>query len=447
MNDTDQECPICFLHYSEINMADCCKAAICTECFLQLQVPKMTHSCPFCNGENMTVKVAKRLEEEDVRMREVEEQKVIEQSIMEKFGGKENVVGGGGGGKERTSLGMMATMMAKTMSSGDDNDSAVAVAASTVVERQGSSSFGSSLEAELAESRERRSRTMSLDGRVDGETIVVMTPEERRALEEQVRSQSHHPLLRQMSLRAERERERHELEYIQRRIMMEREQEEAEEGEEERNRRMRRQPMPLEEFLGLRTSSGTGGGGSDHGTRNRNGQLSMDDWVLLETAFLWSMRDRGMVGGGRGGRRSRGEVPTTRRINNNNSNRNDGRPRSQRDAETEFLTNMIRNRDAGRQSSQRRLFDTFSSPSSLHGHPMGRHAYDYGLHLSEENQLELAIRLSLQEAQRRGDVIATNEDNMDEAVGLDGNDQQQHQSVREEETVEFEYPQSSPAQD
>jgi Ubiquitin interaction motif. len=79
---------------------------------------------------------------------------------------------------------------------------------------------------------------------------------------------------------------------------------------------------------------------------------------------------------------------------------------------------------------------------------MRRHEYDYGLHLSEEDQLELAIRLSLQEAQRRGDVIATNEDNIDEAVGLDDNDQQQqHQSVREEETVEFEYPQSPPAQD
>jgi len=426
----DQECPICFLFYSEINTANCCKAAICTECYLQLQTPKMTNACPFCNGEGMMVTVAKKLEEEEVKRRQVEEQRVIESNIMEKYG------------KPSDKITTTAAAVTTGISTG--------TSASTV-ERQGSSSFGSNLEAEL-ESRS-RSRTMSSDLIVNGESIMVMSPEERRALEEEVRSQSHHPLVRKMSQEAERERERHELEYIQRRIL---------DGERNRQRRQQHQQQQtrhLDELFGFplvgtrnvvgvgmdRSSSDVGGDGGGEGRGSGNGsgggsnndrdRLSLDDLIMWEAAFLLSMRD----GTGRGGREGRGggantaNNSTTTTTNNapgapndlsssrlyftrndSHNRRNDGRPSHQRDAERTFVSSLIRDYDRNH-----------GRVSSYHAYPV-RHVYGVPLPpqspprmsneesllatLSEENQLELAIRLSLLEAQRRGDAVSTTTD-------------------------------------
>lgn len=78
----EQECPICTLHYDEINMLKCCKANICTECFLQIEDPKDRDSpCPFCKKKRMSLVVAKSLGEVDKVKREEEEQKVIEATI------------------------------------------------------------------------------------------------------------------------------------------------------------------------------------------------------------------------------------------------------------------------------------------------------------------------------------------------------------------------------
>jgi hypothetical protein len=333
----------------------------------------------------MTVGVAKKLEDEDVRRREVEEQRVIEKSILEKFGQPSDR-------REKET-----TMMS--------------------VERQGSSSFGSNLEAEL-ESRS-RSRTMSSDLILDGETIAVMSPEERRALEEEVRSQSDHPLWREMSAQAERERERHELEYIQRRM-------------DERNQRRRPMqhleelfgfPMGMRNVVGREHSSSVGSGSGSDGNVTMNDRLSIDDLIMLEAAFLWRMRD-GAAGGGGGAARGGTAAATTRastapptRIEATIARRrsSDGRPRHQREAESAFVTNMIRDRDRGQAHR-------FGSSSFHHAYPI-RHAYGFTprnseesslwANLSEENQLEIAIRLSLEEARRRGDVIATNNENVE----------------------------------
>jgi len=82
---SDQECPICFLHYSQINMIKCCNATICTECYLQVQEPPKSqnpsHPCPFCNHDKIAVTIAKKLVGEDVAKREKEEQMVIEATI------------------------------------------------------------------------------------------------------------------------------------------------------------------------------------------------------------------------------------------------------------------------------------------------------------------------------------------------------------------------------
>lgn len=82
---SDQECPICFLHYTQINMLQCCNATICTECYLQVQEPPKSQNppcpCPFCNHSKIVVTVAKKLDGDDVAKREEEEQMVIEATI------------------------------------------------------------------------------------------------------------------------------------------------------------------------------------------------------------------------------------------------------------------------------------------------------------------------------------------------------------------------------
>jgi len=83
--DCDQECPICFLHYTQINMVQCCNATICTECYLQVQEPPKSQNppspCPFCNHSKIVVTVAKKLDGNDVAKRDEEEQQVIEATI------------------------------------------------------------------------------------------------------------------------------------------------------------------------------------------------------------------------------------------------------------------------------------------------------------------------------------------------------------------------------
>jgi hypothetical protein len=79
----EHECPICTLHYDEINMLKCCNAMICTECFLQLEDPKERDKpCPFCKTKHMSLVVAKGLDEVDKLKREEEEQKVMEATIQ-----------------------------------------------------------------------------------------------------------------------------------------------------------------------------------------------------------------------------------------------------------------------------------------------------------------------------------------------------------------------------
>lgn len=51
------ECPICFLNYPYLNVSRCCKACICTECFLQVKAPVEGQSvqCPFCKSPGYSV--------------------------------------------------------------------------------------------------------------------------------------------------------------------------------------------------------------------------------------------------------------------------------------------------------------------------------------------------------------------------------------------------------
>jgi len=232
---TEQECPICFFHYDEINMLKCCKATICTECYLQVQSPNAhssggigigafgggmsggggnsgnnngdKSSCPFCNKPQMSIVVAKRLDDHDVKVREEEEQKVIEATIR-------------------------ARSNSESIASGTTSDETSCSSNSGI----GPGGFGSRLHREMMRTR---SRTLSADfnsrptssssstndnthSNNDAHTIntiknVAMTPEERRALEDQMRSQLSHPLMVEMQRNAELESQRHLLEHAERR--------------------------------------------------------------------------------------------------------------------------------------------------------------------------------------------------------------------------------------
>lgn len=87
-NMTDTECPICFLHYTAINMTKCCQAYVCTECYLQVRPQKLptlrngkTASgcpCPFCNATNIRVEPAVSLSLEEINKRNQEENRIRE---------------------------------------------------------------------------------------------------------------------------------------------------------------------------------------------------------------------------------------------------------------------------------------------------------------------------------------------------------------------------------
>ena len=52
-----EECPICFLFYTEVNITLCCKKFICSECYLQLcpDLGETHRTCPFCNSPRFLV--------------------------------------------------------------------------------------------------------------------------------------------------------------------------------------------------------------------------------------------------------------------------------------------------------------------------------------------------------------------------------------------------------
>ena len=426
-------------------MVECCKATICSECFLQLQDCRISNPCPFCNCEIMVVKVAKRLEEEEVQRREKEEQHFIEASIKARHCSSSGGIGIGG----------------SNISGGD-----VCTEHGNPKEVLQGSSFGSNLNADL----EKRCRTFSADlhqgtnkigtSTNTGEAVVAVTPEERRKLEEEMSSHNLHPLLQQMTAEAERERERHELEYRQRR------------RDRSRNTRMR-----MEQLMGRGFSSGGNiarrtptvpardnlaslaervslfAGVSAEPARvpaeiEVDGRPTIDDLLLFEAALFLSMREESS--------RRNGNGDTTDSSRSNNGSRRSsggqgidgGNPNSQRARTRGFLSrrrntvtrdaNANVNRDEDPVTRRHREARSFvqallhqrefeQRPNPFIGYS-GRD--DGGLSpreslladLSEARQLEMAIQLSLQEAQGGGGDTAEADANADDDSRNNDND-------------------------
>ena len=258
-SDSDRECPICFLHYSEINVTKCCHANICSECYLQVRPQKEKSStCPFCNNQKLQITIAKRMEEDQIHEREAEEQRLIEARIRERATS---------GAEDDTGKSSTESEFGSSLAQNDF----------VAMMRSRSESFASS---------EENSNPNILDDTAMIQSLA-MTPEERRRLEDQMRAQHSHPL----ALRVEAEA-------AERRLENERGYYRTHSGSL-RDARAQRAAEMLRASGGVpRRNRTRGSGGRDWNQivdafeRGGNGEVhSIDDLVVLEAAILLSMEE------------------------------------------------------------------------------------------------------------------------------------------------------------
>ena len=210
-----EECPICFLYYNKLNITDCCKAFMCSECYLQVRPQNVSNqnsevtedvgACPFCNTPKFTIKIATLTSEAAVR-REEEEKKAIEacknaEKIRSKSFCSEATVSSNG-----DALCTEANDKDDTEESKQQQDNEITTSAPEfsplVTKVVDSEHFGSSLEKDLA-----RRRTLSnmsdTSGGLPGspkspeQNHYVVSVEDRMKLEEEMKKQIYHPLTRQ----------------------------------------------------------------------------------------------------------------------------------------------------------------------------------------------------------------------------------------------------------
>lgn len=346
---SDHECPICFFNYSEINVTKCCSANICTECFLQVKPQKSSsknkqgkvnqHNCPFCNATRFQVSVATAPTVADgVGTGTMTEQALspsADQQQQQKQDGSHTLKDG-------------TTTPPSEQSS------------SPKISTPPTTGFGSHLERN-ARVAMMRARSSSMSESQSNSTLqspeqeissLAMTPEERRALELEMRAQHNHPLTMRLEQEEAERRMRNEMEYYHQRMMNNRagggrrtiadvrRQAATASGGSSGGAGTSLNPLPprggrdwnrLVDALEQRSSSNNNGGG--------------DDLVVLEAALMLSMEEDA---------RRRGEPP----------------PRS-----SNLPTNAINN------------FDRSRFQQRLHHHVI----------MSEEEQLAMAIAASLRE--------------------------------------------------
>eukprot|EP00584_Thalassiosira_punctigera_P006653 CAMPEP_0172546416 /NCGR_PEP_ID=MMETSP1067-20121228/16192_1 /TAXON_ID=265564 ORGANISM="Thalassiosira punctigera, Strain Tpunct2005C2" /NCGR_SAMPLE_ID=MMETSP1067 /ASSEMBLY_ACC=CAM_ASM_000444 /LENGTH=674 /DNA_ID=CAMNT_0013333345 /DNA_START=198 /DNA_END=2222 /DNA_ORIENTATION=+ len=204
LSKTDRECPICFMYYSESNVSKCCNATLCTECYLQIKPQKDRCTCPFCNNPKMVVTVQRGMDEGDVARRDEEEQRVIEATIRSRVSRLENgpvpdESPGGGDVGETASEGSFGSSLenynrARTFSVSSNNSG---------------SDIGGAPGTPGAPARP----TPSADSDATEILSLAMSPADRRALESEMRAQLSHETHRRMESEAEEARMRHAQEW------------------------------------------------------------------------------------------------------------------------------------------------------------------------------------------------------------------------------------------
>lgn len=362
LSTTSVECPICFLYYSQVNTTNCCKASICTECWLQVQAdPKDKNaSCPFCNTPKVRVKVKKPLSDAQVDKREVEEQKVVEATILARANSA-----------NLPSLGSQEQQQQHQPHQVSHSSSAV-------------NTTTTSTNPASAPAMDDKENTL-----LPNIQSLALTKEERIKLERQMSSQSHHPLLLQMQRDAQAERDRHMVEHATLRAERRRDRVRQSRQELERLIRSRRAMEQLtgwsaeddfaeetleelveeeEEQDGMRRREL--GGGRERPPR-------INDLFMLEAALYLSMRE----GSGSGG-------------NSNNAN-----TRQNRRGDPSAAMRRFRSRN-----EQDPLLRALMRMDIAGGEDIVEEAEErrgFGGLMSEETQIEMAIQASLRDEEER----------------------------------------------
>ena len=288
--DADHECPICFLYYPEVNVTKCCNANLCTECFLQVRPQKEKHSvCPFCNHLKLNISVARKLSEQEILDRDIEEKRAVDARIRSRDGCFSN---NGNSSKDEGEEDGSTKSIKIPASNGDEAGSSA------------SSGFGSSLEQDsrvvMARKRSESfasSEHSGQEGNSLAETSMIqsmaMTPEERRRLEAEMRNQSLHPLALQLEAEAEQRRSQNERNYHR-----------THSDRRSAGNNPYHGGIPRSSCRGPRATSSAGAPRdwnqiveaferSGHGAIN-----SLDDLVVLEAAILLSMEEEARRGSG-----------------------------------------------------------------------------------------------------------------------------------------------------
>ena len=288
---SDTECPICFLHYQEVNVTNCCQANLCSECYLQVRPQRdPLTACPFCNSVKLQIQVAQRLDPQAIQRRAKEEQLVIEATIRARVTTTTN----------NSPVPVPSVTTTTTMSSSDETTNGAATAAPASPGRGGSSEFGSSLaqdnriasirarsESFASESSAAAAHNTSSESLIQDIAALAMTPEERAQLEQEVRTQHFHPLAQRM-----------EAEQMERRLQNEREYYRSQAG---RLRELRARRELMMRTLGAVPAGRPAGAPSLRGLPDWNRLMaaqdggsrgqSLDDLVVLEAALMLSMEE------------------------------------------------------------------------------------------------------------------------------------------------------------
>jgi hypothetical protein len=309
----------------------------------------------------MAVKVAKTMDASAIEERQRDEQNVIEANIRSR-----------------------ATSAFDTETS--DNDAAAAL----------TGGFGSSLEQNTAVRllRARSESLSSTDRELDMESLscLAMTPEDRHALEEEMKAQHTHPLARQVEREAEEQRVENERNYYRSRSGRLREvgTEMVRSGSSSRMGRMGRMSSDPMLLGGQRRSGRNWNEIVSAFERGGNGEVgSLDDLVILEAAILLSMEEESRQRAAR----STGETEFDAARHALN-----GFPLVQQPLDAEGDSGAENNSIV--EQLARGLLSSRRDRSYRSMNGFGNSSYRLG-GISEAEQIEMAIALSLQQTQEQ----------------------------------------------
>jgi len=388
-----EECPICFLGYSEVNITKCCNANLCTECYLQVRPQKEKLStCPFCNCNNLAVVVARKKKGGSISSSLSTASLSASSSSINSSSSFTS-----GSSKHKGSSPVVTSGRKKSAASVSPHSPSV---------MKKSTGFGSHLEQDerFKRTKKRSESFASNEGsstpKTENEIIksIAMTTEERKRLEDDMRAQHFHPLV--LGLEAE-----------------------AQERRLENDRAYRNS---IDNTNNLNVVSGTRRMRSRGGESTRDWhQLSnffergdsLDDMVALEAAIMFSMgEDRPTL-----------SLSTNEEDNNNNNNNEAARNSSherfsllrslltgQLDSSSTAGARNLNSSRRGRSQPIRSSLGGFSATRHRGMGGMGSAALDNAAlmmrGISEDEQISMAIAASLQNQSDNKNNDASGED-------------------------------------